>query len=305
MPRAQFRDVVVMRGTSGVLMVAPPGTSVALYDIGTSNPIAEAIYAAEGGSQMLPNPLYPSVDGSIEFWLAEERELDLVASCPGLTTVRATVTTDGISPVGAGVVGPPGAQGPQGPVGPQGPSGSPGATGQGVPAGGTVSQVLTKNTATDYDTAWATPTAPSTGGDKLLLNYSASADVGASIAMAANTWTNIGPQLSFTTDSATAAVEIALSIGAWCGPTAAGTPVIGGGVLIDGTTRYNWGGSTATSSAYNSPFAGGGPIAVTGLSVGTHTLQVQARSSQASVLGCQPATYPQSSFIVRVWQRGA
>jgi|SRR5215471_17776135 len=133
MPRAQFRDVVMMRGASGVLMVAPPGASVALYDIGTSNPIAEAIYAAEGGSQVLSNPLYPSVDGAIEFWLAEERELDLVASCPGLTTVRATITTDGIAGSGTGIAGP---AGPQGPIGPQGPQGIQGVPGTSYPDGG-------------------------------------------------------------------------------------------------------------------------------------------------------------------------
>jgi len=39
-------------------------------------------------------------------------------------------------------------------VGPQGPAG------QGVPTGGTTGQVLTKSSATNYDTAWATPATP-------------------------------------------------------------------------------------------------------------------------------------------------
>lgn len=53
--------------------------------------------------------------------------------------------------------GTPGPQGPQGPEGPQGPAGATGSNGVGVPAGGSAGQVLRKVTATDFDTAWATP----------------------------------------------------------------------------------------------------------------------------------------------------
>ena len=51
------------------------------------------------------------------------------------------------------VVGKPG---PQGPAGPQGAPGPQGPAGQGVPTGGTVGQVLTKKTASDYDAEWET-----------------------------------------------------------------------------------------------------------------------------------------------------
>jgi hypothetical protein len=43
----------------------------------------------------------------------------------------------------------------QGPQGPRGPTGATGATGQGVAAGGVAGQVLTKNSGTNYDTAWS------------------------------------------------------------------------------------------------------------------------------------------------------
>lgn len=68
-----------------------------------------------------------------------------------------------------GPQGDPGPQGPQGPQGlqglqgEQGPAGQDGAQGpkgdpgKGVPAGGTTGQVLTKKSATDYDTEWKTP----------------------------------------------------------------------------------------------------------------------------------------------------
>src|SRR5215467_9295023 len=52
-----------------------------------------------------------------------------------------------------GVAGPTGSQGPTGATGPTGPTG---ATGPGVKPGGTAGQVLVKNTATDFDTAWIT-----------------------------------------------------------------------------------------------------------------------------------------------------
>jgi Pectate lyase superfamily protein len=69
-----------------------------------------------------------------------------------------------------GIQGPPGADstvpGPTGPAGatgatgPQGVQGNPGATGPagpGVAAGGATGQILTKNSATDFDTGWAAP----------------------------------------------------------------------------------------------------------------------------------------------------
>jgi hypothetical protein len=72
----------------------------------------------------------------------------------------------------AGPVGPQGPEGPQGPVGPggpQGPAGADGAAGPqglqgetgpegpGLPTGGTVGQIITKSSSTDYDTQWSNP----------------------------------------------------------------------------------------------------------------------------------------------------
>jgi hypothetical protein len=77
-----------------------------------------------------------------------------------------------------GPTGPTGPQGPTGPTGstgstgPQGPQGNPGPTGPtgaGVPTGGAAGTLLTKATATDFDTAWvaAPPSVPGgpAGGD--------------------------------------------------------------------------------------------------------------------------------------------
>jgi hypothetical protein len=71
-------------------------------------------------------------------------------------------------PGGSGAEGPPGAPstvpgppGPPGTTGPPGPAstvpGPPGADGVGVPAGGTIGQALVKQSATNFDTIWATP----------------------------------------------------------------------------------------------------------------------------------------------------
>jgi hypothetical protein len=63
-----------------------------------------------------------------------------------------------------GPVGPEGPIGPEGPEGPEGPQGEPGPAGGppgdpgvGVPAGGGQGNVLTKNTANDFDTSWKVP----------------------------------------------------------------------------------------------------------------------------------------------------
>jgi hypothetical protein len=199
----------MLRAVNGLLVAPSPanGAKAALYEVGTSTPIYDTIYADDSSGALLGNPLIPGTDGTINFWLAEERELDVQVTAPGYATVRTTVTTDGVTQAGpAGPPGPPGSPGPvvnwrgawsssatyaindavssagssylaigassnspppsaawtlMAQVGATGPPGAastvPGPPGQGVPAGGAAAQVLTKNTATDYDTSWQTP----------------------------------------------------------------------------------------------------------------------------------------------------
>jgi len=61
-----------------------------------------------------------------------------------------------------------GPAGPPGPTGPAGATGATGATGPGVATGGTTGQVLTKNTATNYDTGWTTPFSQATADARYL-----------------------------------------------------------------------------------------------------------------------------------------
>ena len=63
-----------------------------------------------------------------------------------------------------GPIGEQGPQGPAGPEGPQGPKGDPGQAGNGVPAGGTAGQILTKKSGTDYDTEWKDATGGGASG---------------------------------------------------------------------------------------------------------------------------------------------
>jgi collagen type I alpha len=121
MPRAQFRDAIFVR-QPGDLLGSPANGLVALYDVGTLNLIAETVYADDSSSATLPNPIPISTDGVLEFWLAEERELDLVTTVQGFVEDRSTVTTDAAGPPSQGAAGPPGANGSAGPPGPPGTS---------------------------------------------------------------------------------------------------------------------------------------------------------------------------------------
>jgi len=62
-----------------------------------------------------------------------------------------TINPPTVSPVVISAGGPTGPAGADGATGPQGPAG---ADGQGVPVGGVEGQVILKQSATDYDTAW-------------------------------------------------------------------------------------------------------------------------------------------------------
>jgi hypothetical protein len=78
----------------------------------------------------------------------------VVSSYAG-TTLQLSVDLFGGS--GAFVDGDINLAGQQGQTGATGSTGTPGAPGQGVPTGGSTNQVLTKNSATNYDTIWTTP----------------------------------------------------------------------------------------------------------------------------------------------------
>lgn len=79
------------------------------------------------------------------FVVVEEANNAITVSSPPIVSVEVT------SPGPQGIQGPQGPQGAQGPQGNTGPAGSPGP---GVAAGGAAGDLLVKNSATNYDTAW-------------------------------------------------------------------------------------------------------------------------------------------------------
>jgi hypothetical protein len=93
MPRAQFRDSVMLRWANGLVGVPAVGNA-SLFEIGTTTPIADTIYADISSPTTLPNPLPVAEDGTVEFWLDTERDLDLVINSPGYTSERRTIATD-------------------------------------------------------------------------------------------------------------------------------------------------------------------------------------------------------------------
>jgi collagen type I alpha len=109
---------------------------------------------APGATVGKPGDMYLENDGDV--W----QSLDPGGWTQSATNIRGVQGPQGIQGT-TGAQGPQGAtgsQGPQGTTGAQGPQGNTGATGQGVPVGGSTNQILRKTSATDYATAWASPT---------------------------------------------------------------------------------------------------------------------------------------------------
>lgn len=92
MPRAQFRDTVLLRTPNGTVLV-PQSSSAAVYDVGTSSPITDTLYADNLSGTTLANPIAIGADGAIAFWTLLERELDVVVSTSGYAAVRITSLT--------------------------------------------------------------------------------------------------------------------------------------------------------------------------------------------------------------------
>jgi hypothetical protein len=92
--RALFRDTVLLR-TPNASIVVPLSSSAAVYDVGTSNPVTDTLYADDSSTILLPNPIPIASDGGIVFWTLNERECDVVVTTPGYQPVRSTVVTKG------------------------------------------------------------------------------------------------------------------------------------------------------------------------------------------------------------------
>jgi hypothetical protein len=173
------------------------GALVRAYAPGTETPWPEPLYGDPGATAPLSFPVRTDASGQLALWADAPARVELRYQMPGYATERSLLD---LEPPPATVEGPPGETGPQGPQGDPGPTGAtgaqgpqgatgsagtagatgatgaqgpPGATGAtgsqgpagpGVPAGGATDQVLTKTSATDFATAWQTPTTYLTQG---------------------------------------------------------------------------------------------------------------------------------------------
>jgi len=74
-------------------VIVPQSASAAIYDVGTTNPITDTLYADHSSGITLSNPIPIGADGAIQFWTTLEREMDVVVTTPGYASVRATGLT--------------------------------------------------------------------------------------------------------------------------------------------------------------------------------------------------------------------
>jgi hypothetical protein len=118
--------------------------------------------------------------------------------------------------------------------GPQGPAG------QGVPTGGTTGQVLTKSSATNYDTTWATPTAAG-----LVRVKTQTISAGATTVVVTNAFSSTYRNYLVVIDRASNTITGA-SIRMTLGSTATGYYYAG--------TRITYGGSGTNTGASNAAF---------------------------------------------------
>ncbi len=137
--------------------------------------------AADTASLLFQN----AYSGRAELGLAGDDNVHVKVSADG-TTWHESLMIDRATGVVSFPSGANGAQGPVGPAGPAGPQGAAGANGPGVASGGTAGQLLTKASATAFDTAWSS-TLPLLG-----INATADATNKFSVAAAASLFNHAG-----------------------------------------------------------------------------------------------------------------
>jgi len=137
------RDVVIPT-TQPVSPPTAPPADVGLVEISTVVDYVAGPPGPEGPAGPQGPPGADGVDGAIGPTGPQ--------GVPGPTGPQGT-------PGATGATGATGAQGPQGNPGAPGATGATGPAGPGVPTGGSTGQVLAKTSATDYATAWQTPSA--------------------------------------------------------------------------------------------------------------------------------------------------
>jgi hypothetical protein len=149
-------------------------------------------------------------------------------------------------------------------------------------AKGTDGQVLTVDPSTHH-LVWATPSGGGGGsGPTLLLNFSAATDIINGVGTVTGSWTTLYTSAGFTVAAGTSTIEIAVSGHVFW----TGSGEILSRWLLDGATAYYLGGGGSDVNLL------GGPVFITGLSAGAHTLVLQARGGGTGTAYCRPSTQP-------------
>lgn len=144
-----------------------------------------------------------------------------------------------------------------------------------------------------------------TGGQivKVQLNYTSVTDINNGTAMGAATWVDVGTAQNFTVDDTNSIVQINAGGFAMVIPTSADTNAAAQ-LLVDGTSVGLFGGEYVVATKGGNPFAGSTPFLITGLTAGTHTAKVQARSSAVATLYCRSAaTGGAEALVIRVLEK--
>lgn len=135
---------------------------------------------------------------------------------------------------------------------------------------------------------------------KLQLDYNPNSDLATAASLTANSWNNVGASNNFRVDSNTSLIEVSVMGHGLCFIPGGVTTEIGCSILIDGATRYVISGSSGNNSS--PPFINplnGGTITIAGLTVGTHTVQVQIMPDQTITTNwyLRPGTKPNQELL--------
>lgn len=156
---------------------------------------------------------------------------------------------------------------------------------------------LTFSRTGDKGTTGATGPASTAGGPKIQLNYVEATDLHAGTSLTIDTWNTVKTTSSFTVDSATSLLEIAvrgslridLPISTVCETMTR--------VKVDSTVVGILGGSGgsqgASQTGMSNPLAGAEPIYVSGISAGSHTITLETYINRSGALMyCRCSTTP-------------
>lgn len=122
---------------------------------------------------------------------------------------------------------------------------------------------------------------------KVQLDYIAATDLMNNVVSSANTWVDVTANQTFSVNSIRSYIEIACRGCMQAGARGSTQDETTLRLVIDsaGTPIYKRlsGGTTESTTSYANSFGGAGPVRLTGLATGNHTVKVQVLSSQANV----------------------